>query len=365
MGIDRTHVLFSNYLDLVSNNLGNPNEIDLLTNQFFSKEIPLYNACRNLVSQILYQSNSTKLMFKTDEVYYRDLVYLMRVADLFGRFDLGYRLRWLWILSLENKVFSDQVKRSDCLIYLWTKQIFGDDLFQFKDMRCVFKVPFYLKSIHEQYFDDFINHSIKDTTYFKRINGKRIALLAPGILEFNEELTSELEEFDEIIPITYTSTHFNSFPLKIKISYYNYQNAKKILNNQLNNDTDGLDFYCLKSIDSAIQGHRRILEDLNKWFIGHPNMVQCSVYDLLKHQPSKIKIYGMNFFLSKNTHHAAYPTVEVSSLKLSSHNIISNFLYIENLYHKSIILLDNESEQIIRSGLQSYVNEMTNLYRFN
>ena len=85
-----------------------------------------------------------------DDISFQDILLLNKIADSFGRFDLGYQLRLQYCHKIENKILNGYSSRRDVITYLFNKQMFGDDLFNHKQLNVKLKVPFFLKGLHEK-----------------------------------------------------------------------------------------------------------------------------------------------------------------------------------------------------------------------
>ena len=323
-----------------------------------------YFACCSLVQQILNYPTHDDLIFSVETLDYQDLSLLIRIADSFARFDLGLHLRSEYCNSLEQRAHSMKSTRRDKLIYLFHKQLFGKYLLHYFDRELKIEVPFYLRQFHKRLTskcDIKLNPSKTDIEFYEKIHNKVVALLAPGILQFDAQLIHELEEFDEIIPLTYTTKQYKDFPLPINISYYNGMNSQRLISDRQFSDGIDLEIYCLKDEVTKLPKYRGILSDSYKWFLGNPNMVQVALYDLLCQKPKRVKIYGMNFFLSEQPYHKNYQS-NLSLFSLSSHNMLSNFFYIKKLYSEGLIELDSKATDIIMAGPEKYSFLMKNLY---
>lgn len=354
------------FLEDLSKSKSSKDDIYNLSRQYFeSKESELYDLCFKLINQILFEPSSENIDFSYEHLCYQDIPFLIIIADSFGRFDLGFKMRVQYCKSLEKSAIRFRSKRVDRIIYNMHRQLFGDELFEGSNGNITIKIPIYLRRFHSR-FTSGCNRSNKraeqiDKDFFNRINKKRIALLAPGILHFDEKFILELKEFDEIIPLTYSYKHYKDFPFLFNISYYNRPNSISLLNNPPFSKELDLEIFCLKYKVINQVNYRECFIDSYRWFLGSPNMGQTAINDLLCQNPNKVKIYGMNFFMSEQTHHNEYPS-KVSLKSLAEHNILSNFFYIKKLYSDNLIDLDRTALEIISSGTEEYIKRMTRLY---
>lgn len=338
--------------------------LSLAIRHFQSQGTKFYDVCFGLVERILQEPLIDDLKFNVEHLNYQDIPHLIRIADSFGRFDCGYLLRNEYCQMLEKGALGLNSSRREKILYLFHKQLFGDVFFHSNDLDVAVHIPFYLRRIHKKFMsncDSEPGSNDLDNEFSRRIHNKTIALLAPGILAFDVPLIQELNEFDEIIPITFTTNHYKDFPLPIRISYYNKYNSLKLMNDDRFRDGINLEIYCLKNKVTAHPKYREIMKDSFKWVLGSPNMVQAAVFDLLCQSPKKIKIYGMNFFLSAQPHHRDYQT-NLSLRSLAFHNVVSNFAYIQALHRRGNIDLDTEAKRLIDAGLINYTIEMSKRY---
>jgi len=356
----------------------NIDEILKLTSYFFLEppSNAFYLNCYKIIEQILIEPNIKSVPSSISKTDYRDLPLLMNLADHFGRFDLGYLIRVIYCQKLEGRIGYKNTKRVDAINFTLNKELFGSTLFQNKNVVAPINPPFYLKNVHKKFMTpfriDMFADEIKEREFLKKIKNKKIALIAPGILKFGNDLVSELKTFDEIIALNYEINHYINVPISIKISYYNSFNTELIQKEKDSIKNNGLDYLCLKTNYTNNPSFRGIQRDSHKWTIGKPNMVQVALFDILYYTPKTVKVFGANFFLSTITHNTNYISnrmkmnlasiANTTTKSLSRHNALSNFLYIENLYIKGKIELDLEARSIISNGLKCYANEMTKLY---
>lgn len=354
--------------ELLNTNGSKDEKFELVSQYLGSKDNEFYNICFGLVEQILLKPNVNTLSFNFEHVKHQDISLIIQIADSFGRFDLGYLLRAQYCIVLEKNVLRYNSKRGDRVLYLIYKQLFGDELFAYHGNEIKVKAPFYLRQIYNRFYirtsqKKFLFWKKIDLDFHSRINNKTIALLAPGLLQF-DEIVSDLREFDEIIPLTYTKKHFKDLPFKINISYYNGDNSLRLINDDSFREGIDLEIYCFKEKIKTHPKYREMLRDTHMWSLGHPNMIQATLHDLLCHNPKKVKIFGMNFFLSDQPYHRFYQS-NLTLNALSSHNILSNFFYIKKLYSDGLIELDQKATEIVVNGAKHYSEEMVKLYASN
>lgn len=351
------------------------NEVLCLATDYFDRKYSsFYKACYLLIQQIVLEPSSSNLPNFIHDTGYNDIPLLIKIAHTFGRFDLGLDLMVIYSHSLKLAATKKNGSRKDKVYYFIQQKFFGVDFFPVDYEASSIKVPFYLKHIHENVvafikYDDPNNGY--DFNYAKQIKGKKIAILAPGLLSYEQSLIQELKNFDEIIPLNYSNTQFENFPLAVRISYYGnngYSNLIKKDPYDLN-----LEIYCLKTNLQSTVGYRQIFNEPYKWFSGSPNMGQRTINDLLHHGASNIKVFGMNFYLAEKIYNKSYinsvslfhdNNLNYDLLRegLAHHNPISNFIYTRNLYRQNLIDFDKNAISIIDSGTRVYAKEMTAKY---
>lgn len=355
------------FLDSITKSHLMPYEIMGIANKCFKGQKSYFSQlCFKLISQIVLEPNTKVVSLETEILKYNWIPLMIKISDYFGRFDLGLDLRKYYCKSLENEAFKDARNRRSKILYSLHKQLFGVDYFEMSKEKIDIIIPFYLASFSRKIskrWDTRSQHLKQIDFYFKnKINNKSIALLAPGILFFDETLVEQLNEFDEIIPLSYTYEHYKDLAKKINISYYNTENSKRLIIDKEYSSEIDLEVYCLKTRTTKGLNQRQILLESYKWFFGGPNMGQVAIYDLLCNEPKMLKVFGMNFFLSNQPYHKKYQS-KLNTQSLADHNIVSNFLYVKKLFSENLIELDQDAFDIVNNGVEAYVEKMTKQFR--
>lgn len=367
LNLGKNRIVVNSFLKQLEDSDKNLEYILELSKLCFENQNSLFfNACYDLVLNIVYSLEELTFVINFDEIDFKDIPLLIRITDVFGRFDLGFNLRSSYCKILENEATKSNAKWSVIVTYMLHLKLFGDVFFSRNQEIEKLTPPFYLRAFHKTIMArfDISNHNKDDLDFSDRIKNKSVAILAPGITSFDEKIIEDLNGFDEVVAITYTLNHYNDVPLKIYISYYNRDSLNILINQNASISDFNLDFYCIKDKQINKSGYRLVQTDAYQWTIGGPNMAQVALYDLLTFRPTRIKVFGMNFFLSTNTHHERYPS-KVSLVGLSHHNIVSNYLYIFKLYNEGIIEVDDGANMILESGVNFYVEKMTKLYKMH
>ena len=339
--------------------------IRIARHHFQSNESDFYNACHKLVEQLVIKSSVDDINIEVENFDYQDLSFLIKIANSFGRFDVGYLYYSNYCHILEKSALKSKANRSDKVKYLLHKQLFGSDGFHYHDQEVRIRTPFYLMSIQKKMFSSFSQKDLSqldkiDSDFQARITNKTIALLAPGITQYSDELIQELAKFDEIVVLNYSYEQYQDLPLPIRISYYSIEGYSNLFDKI--DYYSNLDFCCLKIKNVDKVGHRQIHKGSIKWFLGSPNMAQNAIHDLLCFNPKKIKVFGMNFFLAQVTHHEKYISGPSLLRGLAHHNPITNYLYINRIFDQNVINCDYEATKLLNQGVKAYVSQMTNKY---
>lgn len=129
------------------------------------------------------------------------------------------------------------------------KHLFGDVFFRSNGQDAVGDMPFYLRRFYEIILSNWHLENRSNNLYngfSGRIPNKTIALLATGILKLDEAIIQELNEFDEIIPLAFTTKHYKDFPHQMKISYHNGGNSLRLISD--NQFSEGVDLDVLSKV---------------------------------------------------------------------------------------------------------------------
>lgn len=102
--------------------------------------------------------------------------------------------------------------------------------------------------------------------------------------------------------------------------------------------------------------------------IGHFNMIQVTLFDLLRFDWKKIKITGVNLMASKKIYTDDYirgkEIVETENFldAYSTHNAFCQFYFLKNLYKAGVFSTDNELHEILTHTAKAYSEKMEKLY---
>ena len=211
------------------------------------------------------------------------------------------------------------------------------------------------------------------------IKNKRIAIVGPALSEtdHSEELK---RDFDIVLQMNYRgsaslpaldSGTSQRSPVS-RISYYRKQMNAFISNPDENVDfLSDLDFAVFKQSNdktlSRTRGHTKaravkVLPDF--FFLGRYSMVQLILQDLLQFEPARVKVFNITLDLSETLYAKGYKTSEVEHktlnqwLQMSSHNLVSQYDYMRNLYKRGLVDADTRLSEILNLGTAEYMKQM-------
>ena len=216
----------------------------------------------------------------------------------------------------------------------------------------------YLKFSSHESFSDL---ELPKTSMVDLVHNKKIIIIGPAPDDEIQSLEI-LNEYDISVGANYVSGR----DMKFNISYYGALIKRKIDPAILVNSFKDLDFACIVSpyldmlklnpIQSLkVRSFEEDLLTLMLIFKSRPNMIQDIVLDLLKHNPKKIYLCGINFFLGKKIYreksYAKFVNDErkkKGALKtLRTHDVFANFMFLKNIWMNGLIEVSKDVEKII------------------
>jgi len=120
---------------------------------------------------------------------------------------------------------------------------------------------------------------------------------------------------------------------------------------------------------------------MNKWkeddpkngerFLGSPQLIPLIVNDLIRHNAGSIYIFHADLLLSivraKGYYSQHYKNLNQKAAVLTnsgSHDAVSSFVYLKNLYKKKRVYGDSKFTKAIRLSVKEYCQEMESKYKF-
>ena len=225
---------------------------------------------------------------------------------------------------------------------------------------------------------------IADKKYLKFISKSEMLIVGPLKININKSYHNKVIVItnDLYLPKDKKNNFIVYFNLsvghRILASYHNYLKNKQI--KKILEILDTYFFSCFKSNELIEINKKKIIKD--KWYdnkriffkadsillnsVG-PNMIQNITYDLLIHNPKKISLTGVSFYLEKILYDKNY--IKRKSLigfgkrnykkkivyhQLKKHDPISNFTFIRNLWKRKIINVTDDVKKILELSEASY-----------
>ena len=94
---------------------------------------------------------------------------------------------------------------------------------------------------------------------------------------------------------------------------------------------------------------------------GQPNMLQNALFHILRNKPKKIAVEGFNLYCSQRIYDKEYKkqnTIKQVADAFPEHNIISQYLFIKQLYDRHLFDCDCVMKTIMEKGVISYLKNM-------
>lgn len=241
----------------------------------------------------------------------------------------------------------------------------------------------YVSNLYTSFYNYQNNKKDKDThsdniknTFSELIKNKKIAVVAPGLVEIDESVVNDINSYDLIILFNYKGNKMDErFSLPF-ISYYNSEGGV-ILKDSFKNFSNDLAFSVFKKISQPYQHElnnkgraKQVDRDLNEYFfVPQPNLLQIVLDDILIYSPQKIKVFGSNFYLNKNKYYKGYIYSGRSEEKSSDmwrafayHNILSQINYVRNMYNINAIELDKACLDAINMSEDELLDTYESIY---
>jgi len=223
-------------------------------------------------------------------------------------------------------------------------------------------------------FDRYYGKNDRDFAAF--VKGKSIAIVGPAPSETYDK--QEIDQFDLVMRLNYQGRENMPDPdiygSRIDISYFNVNNARKMLENNNGKLAKDLQYGIFKSEKHArtasfLCPSRMAKTPEEYWLQGWPNMIQIALFDLLAFEPARIKVFKINFYLSETLHYKGYQTrhVNIDDPKFlfkghACHHIVRQLDFIRQMVKYQLIEVDKTCELIIGMTDDDYLKAMEDLY---
>jgi len=240
----------------------------------------------------------------------------------------------------------------------------------------------YIKDLHDKFYNyKNINDRQKilnknQEAFQKQILNKNIVIIAPGLININQEVIDEVNSFDLIIFFNYKGNKIHKdFNLPF-MSYYNSE-AALVLRDSFDSFSNDLEFSVFKKISNKAQKilvnkmkGKTLDKDLDRlFFVQQPNLLQLLLDDLLPYRTNRIKVLGSNFYLNEKKYFDGYisdnkPNETHTDMwrAFAFHNILSQVNFIRNLHKTGRIELDQACLDVINMDESELLNAYELIY---
>lgn len=226
--------------------------------------------------------------------------------------------------------------------------------------------------------------SKQDSSFSEYIKGRSIAVVGPAPSGSN--VGAEIDSFDVVIRFNYRGRQFlpdpREFGSRVDVSNYAFGLVKYISTLRNLAFFDDLRFAVFKGLTHDFQKHLlkagrgRILNKNYLLFNGFPMALQHALFDLLHFAPPRLKLFHVNFFLTRTRYHTGYsiagghrgtPEDVVSSAfmrwySFSLHGIVNQLNFTRNLWKAGLVEADSGCEDVLRLTPAEYLSKMEELY---
>ena len=110
--------------------------------------------------------------------------------------------------------------------------------------------------------------------------------------------------------------------------------------------------------------------------MGTPSLLINTLFDLIRYNPSKIKIFNSTLYYPINNKIRNLNTKKYRKINFETkysvfsivksfaiHDIITEYIIVRNLFILKLIKVDNQLERILNLGLEKYLSKMEKYYK--
>ena len=230
----------------------------------------------------------------------------------------------------------------------------------------------YLKFSSHESFSDL---ELSQPSMVDLVQNKKIIIIGPAPDDEVQSLEI-LNKYDISVGANYVSGRDTKF----NISYYGGGLLNIVDPTIVVNSLKDLDFACIVSpyldmlkfdpIQSLkVRSFEEDLLTLMLIFKSRPNMIQDIILDLLKHNPKKIYLCGINFFLGKKIYREKSYTKFLDDKRkkngvlttLRAHDPFANFAFLKNLWTNGLIEVSEDLKSVISLTENEFSKKLDNL----
>ena len=262
--------------------------------------------------------------------------------------------------------------------YLTILKIASPDLFKSIESRDQFQIKNYFTKI---------NQSVDlDSCFIGLVKDKSVAIVGPS--SCGQALGKEIDSFDTVIRMSIDNLSVLDeliSGLKISINYFSGHIAAA--QQQIINMADIVPCVSVtlpkfapllfgKTDNNFISKYKHVRQSVKLKYISHlqiytsPNLLQVILVDVLRYNPSRVKVFYSNMF-AKKTYDSNYKSVEglrkrsgkiqhytLSSLTMLNHDPISNFLLVKSFYRNNLIEVDPVLHEVLNMSPRKYLDSL-------
>ena len=217
---------------------------------------------------------------------------------------------------------------------------------------------------------EILKNKIKNNLDYKAfLKDKKIALYGVGVS--TQKNFKESKNFDIIIKFNYYSRLQLKNLSHCQISYYSdyfLESKKKLIEYNL-----GIRFMMIKKKINISRFKSYKIRNCNTYedlFFGTPSLLLNTILDVVKYKPKKLKIYNSTLYFPINKKNFDPLQKKYDSFQkfgyvksFGTHDIISEYLILRNLYFLKYIDVDSNLKKILTIGLEKYLKKMETFHK--
>jgi hypothetical protein len=220
----------------------------------------------------------------------------------------------------------------------------------------------------------------KDLAFFEYIKGKSVAIVGPANADV--PYGSEIDGYDIVVRLSYrgeekSASEHENYGKKTDISYFSAH--LRYFVDEIVSLSETIGFICvtLPKFGPKVLECQNVRETvkIESCYLGNTNLIQAALIEMLYCQPSKVKVFCSNLFLTDKPYNTAYPSTDmlntvsggqphrgINSITFTNHDPINNFLIMKTLYDNNVIEADHDLERVLKLTAEEYMTGLQNIY---
>ena len=215
--------------------------------------------------------------------------------------------------------------------------------------------------------------------YHNLIAGKSVAIVGPA--PTNELCGEEIDSFDVVVRFCYQGEsaepqNIREYGSKTNVSYYAKntffgwdKEKRKVATNKLGFYLlDNIEPDCADFVGDVESGRAGMSLPNSRMFHKYPNAMQRILYDVLRYEPSRVKLFKTNFYFSKDVYQQEHLDIVKSSLPRQesglvrhqawAHDLLSQLAFVRNLRDSGVIEVDDICGEVLSISTEHYMKQM-------